>query len=83
MHGFIVLDGTPPFEILERGREQVRQYGGHVVFGEVASAEPAAPSPDGDLRFTVALADGRSLGARRLLVATGPWSPRRRARWRG
>ncbi|KAK1177157.1 NAD(P)/FAD-dependent oxidoreductase [Streptomyces sp. NBS 14/10] len=71
MHGFIVLDGTPPFEILERGRKQVRQYGGHVVFGEVSSAEPAAPSPDGDLRFTVALADGRGLTARRLLVATG------------
>ncbi len=31
MHGFIVLDGTPPPEILRRGREQVRQYGDHVV----------------------------------------------------
>src|ERR1700716_3480496 len=28
MHGFIVLDGTPPTEILKRGREQVRQCGG-------------------------------------------------------
>jgi thioredoxin reductase len=42
MHGFIVLDGTPPPEMLQRGREQVRQYGGRVVFGEVALAEPAA-----------------------------------------
>ncbi|GHH56419.1 NAD(P)/FAD-dependent oxidoreductase [Streptomyces candidus] len=71
MHGFIVLDGTPPPEILKRGREQVRQYGGRIVYGQVATAEPAAPSADGDLRFTVTLADGRTLTARRVLVATG------------
>ncbi|WP_128381559.1 NAD(P)/FAD-dependent oxidoreductase [Streptomyces cavernae] len=71
MHGFIVLDGTPPPEILKRGREQVRQYGGRIIFGEVATAEPAAPSADGDLRFTITLADGRTLTARRVLVATG------------
>ncbi|MEV0236458.1 NAD(P)/FAD-dependent oxidoreductase [Nonomuraea sp. NPDC050786] len=71
VHGFIVFDGTPPSEILRRGREQVRQYGGRVVQGEVVSAEPAAPSADGDLRFTVTLADSRSVTARRILVATG------------
>ncbi|SEI16895.1 MULTISPECIES: NAD(P)/FAD-dependent oxidoreductase [unclassified Leifsonia] len=71
VHGLLALDGTPPSEILRRGREQVRQYGGHVVFGEVVTAEPAAPSTDGDLRFTVTLADGRSITARRILVATG------------
>ncbi|AGP52102.1 NAD(P)/FAD-dependent oxidoreductase [Streptomyces rapamycinicus] len=71
MHGFIVLDGTPPLEILKRGRQQVRECGGQIVFGEVATAEPAAPSADGDLRFTVTLADGRTLTARRVLVATG------------
>jgi thioredoxin reductase len=71
VHGFIALDGTPPSEILRRGREQVRQYGGRVVLGEVVSAESAAPSADGDLRFTVTLADGRSITARRILVATG------------
>jgi thioredoxin reductase len=49
----------------------VRQYGGRVVHGEVVSAESAAPSADGDLRFTVTLADGRSITARRILVATG------------
>ena len=42
MHGFIVLDGTPPPESLRRGREQVRQYGDHVALGEVASAAPPA-----------------------------------------
>lgn len=71
MHGFIVLDGMPPTKILKRGREQVRQYGGRVVVGEVASAEPAVPSADGDLRFTITLADGRIITARRVLVATG------------
>ena len=71
VHGLIALDGTPPPEILRRGREQVRQYGGRVVHGGVVSAESAAPSADGDLRFTVTLADGRSITARRILVATG------------
>jgi thioredoxin reductase len=71
MHGLIALDGTPPPEILRRGREQVRQYGGRVVHGEVVSAASAAPSADGDLRFTVTLADHRRITARRILVATG------------
>ncbi|WP_420000201.1 NAD(P)/FAD-dependent oxidoreductase [Streptomyces boninensis] len=71
MHGFIVLDGTPPAEILSRGREQVRQYGGRIIHGHVTAAEPAAPTSDGDLRFTATLADGRTVTARRLLVATG------------
>jgi thioredoxin reductase len=71
VHGFIVFDGTPPSEILRRGREQVRQYGGRVVHGEVVAASSAAPSAGGDLRFTVTMADGRSITARRILVATG------------
>jgi len=71
VHGFIVLDGTPPGEVLEKGREQVRQYGGRVVHGEVVSAGPAAAAADGDVRLTVTLDDGRSITARRLLVATG------------
>lgn len=70
-HGILALDGTPPFEILRRGREQLRSYGGRIVRGSVAGAEPAAPSEDGDLRFAVTLADGRILRARRILVATG------------
>src|SRR5688500_16127330 len=71
VHGLLGLDGTPPAELLRRGREEVGRYGGRVVTGEVASAAPAAPSADGDLRFTIALADGRSVLARRVLVATG------------
>ncbi|MFJ7272427.1 NAD(P)/FAD-dependent oxidoreductase [Streptomyces sp. NPDC099050] len=71
VHGLLGLDGTPPAELYGRGREEVRRYGGRVVTGEVRAAEHAAPSADGDLRFTVTLADGRLLTARRLLVATG------------
>jgi len=71
VHGLIALDGTSPAEILRRGRDQVRQYGGRVVHGEVVSAAPADRSADGDLRFIVTLADGRSITARRILVATG------------
>lgn len=71
VHGLLALDGTPPSEILRRGRAHVRQYGGRIVFGEVASAASAPPSSDGDLRFTVDLVDGRRITARRLLVATG------------
>lgn len=71
MHGFIVLDGTPPAEILRRGREQVRRYGGRVVFGEVVSAEPAPSPVAGDPRFRITVASGGSVTARRVLVATG------------
>jgi thioredoxin reductase len=71
VHGLLGLEGTPPAELLRRGREEVGRYGGRVVTGVVASAAPAAPSADGDLRFTISLTDGRSLHARRVLVATG------------
>ncbi|MFC8128732.1 NAD(P)/FAD-dependent oxidoreductase [Streptomyces sp. NPDC057302] len=71
VHGLLGLEGTPPAELLRKGREEVRGYGGLVVTGEVASAAPAGPDADGDLRFTVSLTDGGTLSARRLLVATG------------
>ncbi|WP_413451224.1 NAD(P)/FAD-dependent oxidoreductase [Georgenia phoenicis] len=71
VHGLLGHDGTPPTELYRRGRDEVRRYGGSVVTGTVATAAPAAPSPDGDLRFAVTLTDGRELTARRLLVATG------------
>ncbi|ATG55943.1 thioredoxin reductase [Brachybacterium ginsengisoli] len=71
IHGLLGNEGTPPAEYLARGRDEVRQYGGLVVAGEVASARALDPSADGDLRFEVALADGRTLTARRLLLASG------------
>jgi thioredoxin reductase len=71
VHGLLGLDGTPPAELLERGRAEVRHYGGTVLSGEVLKASAADPSADGDPRFTVTLADGGTLQARRILVATG------------
>ncbi|MGW5054065.1 NAD(P)/FAD-dependent oxidoreductase [Actinokineospora sp. NPDC004072] len=65
VHGLLAQEGTPPADLLARGRAEVRGYGGHVVSGEVSDV---ARNGDG---FTVALADGRSTRARRLLVATG------------
>ena len=71
VHGLLGLDGTPPAELLRRGREEVRRYGGRVVAGEVTSASPADSPAAGDPLFTIALADGRVVQARRVLVATG------------
>jgi thioredoxin reductase len=71
VHGLLGLEGTPPAELLRRGREEVRRYGGNVVAGEVTSAAAADFSAEGDPRFTVTLADGRTLHTRRVLVATG------------
>jgi thioredoxin reductase len=65
VHGFLTRDGTNPAALLQAGRAEVRRYGARVLEGHVASAA----SCDGG--FTVELEDGRRVGARRLLVATG------------
>jgi thioredoxin reductase len=65
VHGLLGHDGRPPGELLERGRDEVRAYGGHVVSGEVVDAVR-----DGD-DFRVSLADGRAVSCRRLLVTSG------------
>jgi thioredoxin reductase len=80
VHGLLAREGMPSGELLERGRAEVRSYGGQVVDGEVVTA-----ARDGD-GFTVGLADGRTTRARRLLVTTGlvdelPDVPRLRERW--
>lgn len=80
VHGLLGHDGIPPSELIERGRAEVRRYGGQVVTGEVTTA-----ARDGD-RLVVALAGGRSTRARRLLVASGlvdelPDVPGVRQRW--
>lgn len=71
VHGMLGHDGIPPAELLRTGRAEVRRYGGLIVPGEVSAAAPAAPSASGDPRFTLTLSDGRSVRARRMLVATG------------
>jgi thioredoxin reductase len=80
VHGLLGRDGMSPAELLERGRAEVRGYGGHVVSGEVDTAVRR------DDWFTVVLADGRTVRARRLLVTSGlvdelPEVPGLRARW--
>ncbi len=80
VHGLFAREGTRPAELLERGRHEVRTYGGEVVAGEVVTVERAG---DG---FAIGLADGRETRARRLLVTSGlvdelPDVPGRRERW--
>lgn len=77
MQGYLSRDGMPPSELLDVGRSEIEGYGVDVVKGEVSSITHG---------FTVTLADGRQLRARRLLVATGvtdevPDIPGVRERW--
>ncbi len=65
VHSLLGHDGRSPAELLAIGREEVRQYGGHVVAGTVTTATREA---DG---FAVTVADMRTVRARRLLIATG------------
>ncbi|WP_328647690.1 NAD(P)/FAD-dependent oxidoreductase [Amycolatopsis sp. NBC_00348] len=62
MHGFLSRDGLPPDELLKIGREELAGYGVDLVDDDVTSLEPG---------FTLRLAGGRVLTARRVLYATG------------
>lgn len=80
MQGFLGSDGLPPTELLAAGRAEVAGYGGELVAGTVARVTRAGR------RFEVALADGGTLTARRVLVTTGlrddvPDLPGVRERW--
>lgn len=77
MQGFLSRDGMPPSELLAVGRAEVTGYGVEIVDDQVDAL---------DLGFTARLASGRTLTARRLLVATGvgdelPDIPGVRERW--
>ena len=79
MQGFLSRDGMAPGDLLAAGRREVASYGGELVSGRVEAISPGSP-------FDVLLADGRTLRARRLLVATGlrdelPDLPGVRERW--
>ncbi|SIO90937.1 NAD(P)/FAD-dependent oxidoreductase [Nocardiopsis sp. JB363] len=65
VHGLLGLEGTPPGELLERGRAEARSYGAHVMRGRVRSVEGEAGA------FEALLEDGRTVRAARVLVATG------------
>ncbi|MFF4982829.1 NAD(P)/FAD-dependent oxidoreductase [Streptomyces sp. NPDC001046] len=64
LQGYLSRDGMPPAEFLAAGREEVARYGVEQVRDRVVEVER-----DGD--FTVVLAGGRTVRARRLVVATG------------
>ena len=65
VHNYLGREGATPAELLASGRAEVAGYGGRFVEGRVAGAERV------DDGFRVVLADGGSVGARRLLVTTG------------
>ncbi|WP_378738593.1 NAD(P)/FAD-dependent oxidoreductase [Nocardia brasiliensis] len=82
MHGFLSRDGMPPGELLATGAAEVAGYGGELIDDFVSSAEKSYRQDD----FTVQLASGRTLTARRILIATGlrdelPGLPGLRERW--
>jgi thioredoxin reductase len=62
MHGFLSRDGLAPAELLRIGREEATGYGVEFISNQVVSVEPG---------FSVRLADGGALRAKRLLIATG------------
>jgi thioredoxin reductase len=81
MQGFLSRDGLPPGELLALGREEVEHYGVEIVRGSAGEIVS-----DGASGFRVVLREGRSIHARRLLVATGlrdeiPDIPGLRERW--
>ncbi|HEY1917940.1 MAG TPA: NAD(P)/FAD-dependent oxidoreductase [Streptosporangiaceae bacterium] len=65
VHNFLTRDGMPPAELLAAGRPEVERYGARIVTGRVVDVTRAGDT------FVVALADGSSVTAARLLVATG------------
>ncbi|WP_405161710.1 NAD(P)/FAD-dependent oxidoreductase [Nocardia sp. NBC_01499] len=82
MHGFLTRDGMSPGELLEKGAAEVAGYGGELIDDVVTDVEKG----DGRDDFTIGLASGRTLTARRILVATGlrdelPDLPGVRERW--
>lgn len=77
LHGFLSRDGMPPAALLEVGRAEVAGYGAALLDARVDHVDPG---------FTVRLAGGAALSARRLVVATGlrdelPEIPGVRERW--
>lgn len=65
VHNYLGREGTPPLELLAIGRGEVAGYGGEIVDDRVIGLERI------DGGFTVALADGAPVEARRVLVTTG------------
>ena len=65
VHNLLTRDGMPPFELQALGRAEVERYGGRIRRGQAVTARR------NDDDFEVELADGDTVSARRLIVATG------------
>lgn len=80
-HGFFGMDGWAPSDMLDEAGRQLASYpSAELLHGQALQARV-----DGD-GFAVGLAEGRSLGAQRLILATGvrdelPDIPGLRERW--
>jgi thioredoxin reductase (NADPH) len=74
VHNYLGQEGTSPRDLARIGRAEVRQYGAEVTDGRVVAASrvdgATAGAHDG-IAFRIDLEDGRSVVARRLVVATG------------
>ncbi|MGX1268485.1 NAD(P)/FAD-dependent oxidoreductase [Streptomyces phaeoluteigriseus] len=64
MQGYLSRDGMSPAEFLATGREEIARYGVELVRDRAVDATRGED-------FTVTLAGGRTVRARRLVVATG------------
>ncbi|MEV4339407.1 NAD(P)/FAD-dependent oxidoreductase [Streptomyces sp. NPDC049590] len=64
MQGYLSRDGMSPAGFLAAGRAEIARYGVELVRGRVVDAHR-------DTDFTVVLAGGRTVRARRLVIATG------------
>ncbi|MFF9000284.1 NAD(P)/FAD-dependent oxidoreductase [Streptomyces achromogenes] len=64
MQGYLSRDGMSPAEFLAAGRAEIARYGVELVQGRVVDARK-------DTDFTLVLAGGRTVRARRLVIATG------------
>ncbi|RJQ73812.1 NAD(P)/FAD-dependent oxidoreductase [Pseudonocardiaceae bacterium YIM PH 21723] len=62
MHGYLSRDGQSPAELVKLGREEIAGYGVTLIEDQVAAVTAG---------FQLRLASGRTLNARKLIVATG------------
>jgi thioredoxin reductase len=62
MQGFLSRDGTPPADLLQAARAEVRRYGVELLEDQVVDATPG---------FVLRLTRGGTVQARRVLLATG------------
>jgi thioredoxin reductase len=65
MHGFLTRDGTPPPELRQIAREQLKQYAVEILDMGVADARQV------DNLFEVTLVSGERVRCRKILLATG------------